>query len=191
MRQISSSVDLIRLESVASITSDSALVVTPPSSSAALVPFARQHSASIDLRHQDRVHHHEHHGSGAGRSPDSAHGGANANASAPNEGVDELEAAAAHAFRYLQAPAVGVDSREANLFVLARPDGIAITRAQSGTTPQRRVSVFTGIPTVHISATPTENQQPLMATVSCSTKPNPDRVSAIFSTCCFSSQFCV
>ena len=46
---------------------------------------------------------------------------------------DELEAAAAHAFRYLEAPAVGIDSREANLFVLARPDGIALTRAQSGT----------------------------------------------------------
>ncbi len=144
MRQISSSVDLIRLESVASITSDSALVVTPPSSSAALVPLARQHSASIELQHHGRVHHHEHHGSasGAGRSPDAALGGANANANASNESVDELEAAAAHAFRYLEAPAVGVDSREANLFVLARPDGIALTRAQSGATSQRRVSVL-------------------------------------------------
>ncbi len=120
-----SAVELIRTESAASIAFDSVLVVAPPSSSA------------VDLRHQPRRQHARitatHSGCSSHESFENIIPGAlSADDTVSHVSDDDLEAAAAETFRYLEAPAVGVDCREANLFVLARPDGIALTRAQSG-----------------------------------------------------------
>ena len=114
---IPSTVELTRPESVASIAFDSVLVVAPPSS-------------SVDLRHHGGRITAMHSGSSSHESCDKINPGADEAHSRGSD--DDLEAVAA-AFRYLEAPAVGGDCREANLFVLARPDGIALTRAQSGT----------------------------------------------------------